>query len=176
MSTKKPRSKVRSADALFNALLLFTAQIYIQHDIDDGFNQSSRDRKIVAGVEAYRQMGRFSKEEHAIIKDIGEHEFMEKLKNQTVSRTVVALELLKLWVETTSRESRKNIHLGVGNRKLRAGAATFAIDLLKMKKTDIDKYNRTKNIVNDSKVNAKLYFSYVQEHINKGVAEWNSTH
>jgi len=165
--------KPLNADVIFSKIILFTCQLYIQHDIDDGYNQSEQDHKLVAGIENYRRMGRFSKEEHAIIKDIGEHEYMQKLKNQVVSRTVVALELMKLWVETTSRASRKGIHLGVGNRKLQMGAATFTIDLIKMKNQDKEKYGRVKNIVTESKVNAKQYFSYVQEHIKEGVKEWN---
>lgn len=162
-----------NSDIIFNKLILFTAQIYLQHDIDDGYNTSKRDHKIVAGIENYRRMGRFSKEEHSIIKEIGKHEFMEKLKGQTVSRTTVALELLKMWVETTDRNTRKHIHLGVSNAQLKIGAGAFVTDLIELKYRNLEKYTKTKATVNDSKVNAKLYFSYTQEHIIKGVKEWN---
>ncbi len=121
----------------------------------------------MSGIKSYQVFGRFSADEQKILQELGEHEYMQKLKVVEISYVIYALTLLKLWVEQVPRNVRKNVYLGVSNKKLLKGRSHFAISMLKLKQTDEMKYKELRGIIDDSVLTAKKFFSYSMEHLVK---------
>ena len=159
--------KLCNSDVVFNKLILFTAEAYLTKSIDDGLSNEDLHRRIIGGIRAYMVMGRFSGREAAILQSIGEDEYMQDLRAREISFVVYALELLRLWVELVPKEKRKNIHIGVSDKILRKGRATFAVSMLNLKKKDEAKYKELRQIIDESVLVAKNFFYYTQEKINE---------
>ena len=141
-------------------LVLFTIQSYMENAIKDGLTNEPLHHRIVSGVSSYKMMGRFSSAELKLVRDIGEHAFMWKIKEVQISFVVYALELLKLLVD----EGYK-FDIRVSHKKLKMGKATFAIEMLKLKNRDSESYNETKEIIDVSVLTAKQFFYYTKEQI-----------
>jgi len=149
----------------FNKLILFTASEYLNSAIKDSLTSDPLHIRIVSGINGFRTFGRFSAEESKQLQEIGTHEYMNKLKKIDVSFVVYALELLRLWVTEVPKEHRKNIYLGVGNKKLLKGKSVFVVDMLKLKQRDEEKYKETREIIDVSTLTAKQFFFYMFEQL-----------
>ena len=152
---------MRTPKRQHEALILFTVQAYLERSIAGGITIDLFHRQIVGAIEAWKTMRRFSIEEVKLITEIGNDEYMQKLKQQEISFIVYALELMKQWADNAGR----NDTINVSKKKLKRGRATFAIDMLSLKKRDIEKYKETKQIIDDSVVNAKHFYSYTLERL-----------
>lgn len=141
-------------------LVLFTVQAYLENSIKEGLTKEDLHYRIVSGISSYKMMRRFSEDELKTVRELGEHEYMQNLKDIQISHIVYALELLKLLVDDGYK-----FHIGVSMRKLKMGRATFAIDMLKLKDKNIDDYEKTKAIIDESVVVAKQFFYYTQEQL-----------
>lgn len=148
---------------LFNRLILFTVEAYIARAIEDGTTHEDFHKKLVGGIRSFMVMGRFSKKESERLQKLGEDPIMEKIKNQEISFVVYALELMRLWVTEVPREVRKNIYLGVSNKKLLLGRAYFVKTMLHLKHTDEESYKEKRQIIDESVLNAKHFFSFFEE-------------
>ncbi len=149
----------------FNKLILFSVEQYLSQAIEEGTSTEQLHKDIIAGIRSFMTFGRFSKEEQERLERIGEHDTIQRLKAVEVSYVIYALELLRLWVTQVPREVRRNIHLGVGNKKLMMGKASFAIHLLKLKQQDMDTYKEKKKIIDESVKTARLFFHYMLEEL-----------
>jgi len=147
----------------FNRLILFTVEAYLARAIEEGLTHEEFHKKLVSGIRSFMVMGRFSKEEQERLKILGEDTIMEKIKNKEVSFVVYALELMRLWVTEVPREVRKNLYLGVSNKKLLLGRAYFVKTMLHLKHTDEENYKEKRQIIDESVLNAKHFFSFFED-------------
>ena len=150
---------------LFNRLILFTTEAYLARSIEEGLTQEEFHKKLVSGIRSFMVMGRFSKEEQKLLQELGEDPIMEKIKMTEVSFVVYALELMRLWVTEVPRKVRKNIYLGVSNKKLLLGRAYFVKTMLHLKQTDEESYKEKRQIIDDSVLNAKHFFAFFEERL-----------
>jgi hypothetical protein len=107
-------------------------------------------------------MRRFSKDEAKHLIKLGDDPYMEKLKQAEISYVVYALELLKLWEADVDY---KKSSIGIARSQLKAGRATFALDLIKLKRRDSEQYKETRQIIDDSVITAKKFYSFTKENV-----------
>jgi len=149
-------------------LVLFTAQAYFEAALKDGTSQDPFHKKIATAIEAWKMLRRFSSKEHKLVVDIGEHDYMQKIKNTEISFVVYALQLMKLWAEDA--DYRKS-SINISKKRLRMGGATFAIDMLKLKQRDSEKHKELRAIIDQSVLNAKNFYYYTKEKISEAKKE-----
>jgi len=154
--------QMRSKQDLHMALILFTVMETLSKEIVDGVSTNPFNKKIVSRLKSWSTMRRFSQEEAKYLVALGEDPYMDKLKKSEISYTVYALELLKQWAND---DDYTRSAIGISKSKLRAGRAVFAIDMLKLKQRDAEKYANTKTIIDESVIVAKKFYSYTKEQI-----------
>ena len=157
---------MRNANDLHTALMLFSASAYIQDEIKNGNTNDELHHKIVSGIEAYKTFRRFSAEELKLIQDIQKDEAMSRITKTEICFVCYALSILKLLSED---ESKRDVIIGVSKKKLRMGDSVFVIPMLKEKRRDIERYERLKKIIEESRVNAKLFYSYTKTMLDKAI-------
>ncbi len=150
---------------LFNKMILFTSEMYLQKAIDAGFTAEPLHKQIVDGVHSYLMVGKFSGEEAKMVLEMGDDEYLKNLKEIQISWVVYALELLRLWVTEIPHQDRKAIYLGVGNKKLKLGPGVFVMSMLNLKKEDKEKYEELSALIKESKITAKKFFMYTKNQI-----------
>jgi len=153
---------MRNKTQLHEALILFTVMETLGKEVNANVTTSPFHKKIVGRLKAWSTMRRFSQKEAKHLISLGENPYMEKLKQSEISYVVYALELLKLWEADV--DYKKN-GIGIPRAKLKAGRAVFALDMIKLKKRDSDKYVETKTIIDDSVVTAKKFYSFTKENV-----------
>ena len=154
--------------SVFNKVILFTVESYLSKSVKEGITKEDMHRKLVSGIKSFMTMRRFSKSESELIIELGNHEVIQRLKKQDIAHVVYAMELMRLWVTNVPKEVRKNIYLGVGNKKLLSGRAYFAMSMLRIKQTDKKAYDEKKQIIDESVLTAKHYYSFFEEQLLKG--------
>jgi len=152
---------------VFNKLILFQVEAYLARAIEDGMTKEDIHMKLISGIRSYMTMGRFSAAEAKLLEELGETPTAKHIKEQQISFVVYAMELIKLWVENVPLQYRKSIYLGVGNKKLRAGRAYFALLMLKQKMADKKKYDELRVIIDSSVVTAKRFYMYFEKELVK---------
>ena len=143
---------MRTAKDLHLALILFTAQAYMETEIKDGMTDDTIHKRIVAGIEAWKRMRRFSNEELLLIQQLNKQEIIKDLTHREISFIVYALELLK------HARNDHNYIIGVGSRILKRGSATFILGLVKTKAADLDRYNKIKDVITTTEETARDFY------------------
>lgn len=159
---------MRNDYVVFNKLILFTAEAYMENALKEGLSNDPVHHKIVSGVASYRTLCRFDKEQHNMILEFEDNPIVQKVKDAQMSHIIFALEILKQWVEQVPREQRKHIALGVSNKKLLKGRAAFALDMLALKKEDKERYETLREIIDDSVLMGKHFFNNAYSHFIDG--------
>ena len=153
---------MRTSKQLHEALILFTVMETLGKEVSAGVSTSDFHKKIVGRPKAWSTMRRFSQEEAKLLVALGSDPYMEKLKETEISYTVYALELLKLW---EADADYKKSGIGVSRSQLKAGRAVFALDMIKLKKRDSEKYAETKTIIETSVITAKKFYSFTKDKV-----------
>lgn len=148
----------------FNKMLLFTAGAYMENALAEGLTKDPFHRKLASGINSYKTLCKFSAEEFYKVKAFGETEVAKKVVESEFSHIIFALQLLQMWVDEIPHQHRKHIYLGVSNKKLLMGRASFAVDMLELKKRDKEKYDETRAIIDDGVVKGKHFFSQALEY------------
>ena len=151
---------MRSKKNLHEALILFTVMETLGKEVTAGVSTSPFHKDIVGRLKAWSTMRRFAQDEAKHLIALGSDPYMEQLKKMDISYTVYALELLKQWANDP--DYRRSA-IGISKAKLRAGRAVFALDMIKLKKRDAEKYADTKEIIDDSVITAKKFYSFTKE-------------
>ena len=146
----------------FNRLILFTAEAYLSSAIKEGLTTDPLHKNIVSGIRSYMTFGRFSKEESMLLQELGKDPIVENIKTVEVSFVVYAMELMRLWVLNVPREVRKNIYLGVSNKKLILGRGHFVKSMLHLKQRDEESYKEKREIIDASVLTAKHFFAFFE--------------
>ena len=154
----------------FTRLILFTCEAYLSKAVAEGITSETMHKKIVSGIRSFMTFGRFSKEEQQLLQELGKDPIVERIKAVEISYVVYSLELLKLWVQNVPREVRKNIYLGVSNKKLLMGRASFATMMLHMKRDNEEVYREKREIIDASVLNAKHFYAFFEEKLVKEAA------
>jgi len=145
---------------LFKKLILFTVEGYLTKAMEEGLTQEPLHKDLVSGIRSYMTFGRLSPDEAKILIELGNDEYMEKIKKIEIAFVIFAMELMRLYVTEIPREERKGIYLGVSNKKLLHGRAYFAKTMLVMKQTNPEVYKEKREIIDDSVLTAKKFFGY----------------
>jgi hypothetical protein len=146
-----------------NKLILFTVEAFMRNALKEGLSNDPMHYKLVKGIDRYRVLCRFNKEQHDKILEFEKSAIVQKIKNEQMSHIVLALELMKQWVEQVPYHYRKNIALGVSNKALVKGRAAFALDMLELKSRDKERYTETRRIIDEAVVLGKHFFNYALE-------------
>ena len=152
----------------FNRLLLFTCEAYLSSAIKEGLTTDPLHKNIVSGIRSFMTFGRFSVAESKLLQKLGKDPIVEKIKTVEVSFVVYAMELMRLWVLNVPREVRKNIYLGVSNKKLLLGRGHFVKTMLQLKQTDKESYTEKREIIDVSVLNAKHFFAFFENKLVEG--------
>ena len=153
---------MRDKKHLHEALILFTVMETLGKEVTANVTTSPFHKKIVGRLKAWSTMRRFSQDEATKLIKLGDDPYMETLKKEEISYVVYALELLKLW---EADEDYKKSAIGITRAQLKAGRAVFALDMIKLKKRDSDKYAETKTIIDTSVVTAKKFYSFTKDNV-----------
>ena len=131
-------------------------------EVNANVTTSDFHKKIVGRLKAWSTMRRFSQDEAKHLIKLGDDPYMEQLKKAEISYVVYALELLKLWEADIDY---KKSGIGISRSQLKAGRAVFALDMIKLKKRDSEKYAETKKIIDTSVITAKKFYSFTKENV-----------
>ena len=153
---------MRSKKNLHEALILFTVMETLGKEVVAEVSTDPFHKKIVGRLKAWSTMRRFAPDEAKHLIELGKNPYMEHLKRSEISYTVYALELLKQWANDP--DYRRSA-IGVSKTQLRAGRAVFALDMLKLKTRNVEKYSETKQIIDDSVITAKKFYSFTKDNV-----------
>jgi len=151
---------MRNPNDLHTALVLFTAASYLEEALKDGTSGEEFHRQVVTAIEGWKTFRRFSDEEVKLLQDMGKDEVMEKIKRIEISFVCYALTLLQLLANDTEK---RNVVLNVSKKKLMRGDSIFVVPMLQTKKSDPEKYDRLKRIIDESRINAKTFYHYTRK-------------
>lgn len=149
----------------FNKMILFTVEAYLSAADNQGQTKEQMHKDLISGIRGYMTFCKFSPSQRQQLTDLENDAKLNALKKQEISFIVYAMELIKLWLENVPIQHRKHIHLGVSNKKLRAGRAYFALLMLQQKQLDKNEYDKKKEIIDVSVITAKHFFSYMKERL-----------
>jgi len=149
--------------SIFTRLILFTVEGYLA-DIDPKvtYNYAFLLR-IRTAIRMFIQGHRFSREEFLIVNKLSGSDFMNKLVERQVDRTIYAIELLTLYIMLIDKAERAT--LNISDKKILNLKSEFVMDMLKMRMNKPEEHQRVKQIVEDTRINAKMFFNYCEEEI-----------
>jgi hypothetical protein len=151
-----------------NKLILFTAEAYMSNALKEGLTHDPFHQKIVNGINNYSILCKFDKEQHSKVVAFGETEIGKKLRESEFSHIIFSLQLLQMWIDRVPREQRRHIALGVSNKKLLMGRASFALDMIKLKQRDEEKYAETRQIIDEAVLMGRHFFDNAFAHFIDG--------
>ena len=106
----------------------------------------------------------FSDEERVLMNKVGRTERFDELSKVHISLVVMALEVMKLHVQTMPKELRTP-RLNISDKKLLQGKAAYAMYMLKAKSQDKKGYEIQKEIIDTTAQHASDWYSYMHESI-----------
>ena len=162
MSDRSKYEGMRNPNDLHTALVLFTAEAYLSQGLKDGTTQEEWHKQVVTSIEGWKTFRRFSGAEVKFLQDMGKDEVMEKIKSIEISFVVYALVLLQLLANDPDKRS---VTIGISKKKLRRGDSIFVVPMLQTKKSDPQRHERLKRIIDESRINAKTFYHYTQNKI-----------
>ena len=153
---------MRNPNDLHTALIIYTASAYLETGLKDGTTQEEFHRQIVTAVTGWKTFRKFSNAEVKLLQDMGKDPVMEKIKRIEISFICYALTLLQLMANDPDK---RDVTLGISKKKLRRGDSIFVVPMLQTKKSDPERYERLKRIIDESRINAKYFYSYTKDKI-----------
>ena len=145
---------------VFEKLILFTIEGYLDDITAKTTYNYEFVLKIRSAVRGFMTFHRLNKEEYDKVMALAETDYMKKLRDVQVDRTLFALELIHLWVSLNPKKERAT--LNISDKKLLHAKAELVMDMLKLKSKDKDSYKRVKEIADDSRITAKGYYGYAE--------------
>ena len=94
---------------------------------------------------------------------LSECDFMIKLSERQIDRVIYALELLVIY--TQGIEKPKRAFLNISDRKILEAKSGLIKDMLRLRATNPESHKRVKEIIDESRINAKTYFNYCEKEI-----------
>ena len=150
-------------NSFLTKMIFFTVETYLfKSDI-----RNELQVKLLAGINSFKKMRLFTREESEMAMEFGEDEYLHKITNVEVDYGIYAMELMRLWTLRMSQKYQKGIYLGVPKSKLKVGSATYAVEMAKLKYVDKEEYDKYKAIILDSVNSAKAYYDFLEEKIKK---------
>ena len=149
--------------SILNRLIIYTVEGYLQ-DIDpDETYLYEFFMRLRTGIRMHIKGHRFSKEEFAIVDQLSRTKEMEDLSEQLIDRVIYALELLLVYIEEIPKQERAII--GVGDKKIIEAKSNLIKDMIRMRINKPDAHKKVKEIILDSRINAKRYFEYCKREV-----------
>ena len=148
---------------LFQRLILYTIEGYLDDIKNDTTYNYPFMLKLRTAIRSYMVFHKFNREEYNEVMRIADTEFMENAKEQMVDRVIFALEMLFLYVKEIPKNKRAM--LNISDSKLIQAKTGLIMDMLKMKQSRPESHTRVKEIIEDSRINAKRYFYFCQEEL-----------
>lgn len=149
--------------SVFQRLIIYSVESYLG-DISKGRTYRYEFMlKIRTAIRAYMTFHKFSQAEAKIITDLAKTEFMDKLSETEVDRTIYALELLVKYVQDIPKKQRAM--LNISDKKIIDLKTAFIMDMLQLRGREPGEHTRVKEITDDSRINAKKYFDYCHQEI-----------
>jgi hypothetical protein len=143
---------------LFNKVLLFTVDMYIDKMRQEGVELPEILNKLKIAIVSYKAHNKFTKEEADFILKCKDDEKLQSIVNVEISHIIFILTLIKLWVELVPKKERPI--LNISDKKLIKGKAEYAILMLKLKYSDEKAYKEKKAIIDKSVDTAEAFMDY----------------
>lgn len=141
-----------------NKVILYTIKSYIEKSIEEGLEPSPLHFRLLGATRVFKRENPINDDDREAMKQIRESEELQRIVKTDVSFLVYTLELIKQYVEQVPKEYRPM--LNISDKKLIIGRGSFAVGMLQLKQRDAEKHAELTEIINDSIVTAKHFFSF----------------
>lgn len=150
---------------MFNNVLLRHVLQYIDTEKKEDNHIPDIAHKIRLQAFYFKAINNFTDEEIKQLMEIGEEEEFIWIKNKEISLIVMALELMKLWVDIVPKENRPVFN--ISDKKLTMGKNHYILGLIDLKHREPELYKEKKEIVESTAAHAKVWFSYMTDKLVK---------
>ena len=144
--------------SLFNKIILFTIDIYIDRIRSDGIQIPKVLERLKIVMVTYKMNNKFTIEEKDLLLGFAKEEELQNIVRTSISHLVFILTVIKLWVEIVPKEDRPSFNMS--DRKLVKGKAVYTIQMLKLKRSDKNSYEEKKAIIQKSVETAEKFMDY----------------
>lgn len=143
-------------------LIMNTVHLYIENALKEP-EVYQRDilRNIYGKLRGYTIFHKFNEQEHKILMELGNHEYMEKLKKTEVDFSVYAMSLLQELINDVPKQKR---FINISDKKILQYKADMIKDMLRLKSRETT-YDNVKEIVEQSRMTAKQFYHYTKENL-----------
>ena len=150
--------------ATFNKAILFTILEYLEK-ATLAENAYERDKllRLKSCISGYRAFHKFSREEALYLTELGKRKEMIRLRENEVDWAIYALELMYMYITTIHKKDRP--HINFSDAKIKLLKAHLITDMLRLKQNNIESYDRVKEIINDSRITAKMYIGLLYKEV-----------
>jgi len=150
-----------------NRTVLAQSFIWVQNHIDkrDGELPDICYKIKTAGYNSLH-INRFSNEEAKLLEEITTSEEFNPIRNTDISLVVMALEVMRLWIEDVPKNKRPLIN--INDKKLLRGKNEYLMYMLAVKKSNPDIYQEQKDIIETTSANAQRWYNHMKDKLAKG--------
>ena len=141
-------------------LILFTIEGYLDDISPYSTYNYEFMLKLRSAIRGYMTFHKLTPAEYKQIIALSDTEYMMKLRDVEVDRTLFALELLTMYISLVPKKQRAT--LNISDKKLLHAKSELIMDMLKLKRKDDASYKRVKEIADDSRITAKGYYGYAE--------------
>lgn len=149
--------------SVFHRLILFSVEAYLDDIKADGTYQYEFMLKLRSKLRSYIQGHRFSREEFLIVRALAETDAIKAMSALQIDRTIYSLELLVYFIQQIPKSDRP--FLNMSDTKILTAKAELIKDMMQMRQEKKESYDRVKDVITDSRINAKKYFHYCDDQI-----------
>lgn len=115
-----------------------------------------------------KTINRFDESEADILREIGDREDFQELKTKPISLIVMALEVVRIWVEDIPAEERC-VKMNISDKKLLIGKNIYFRYMMGAKRRNKELYDNQKKIIEETSTHAQSWYNYMKEALFEGV-------
>ena len=150
----------KNAGLLNRVVLAFIYQWLNQHTETKDVDMPEICYKMKSAGYASKVINSFNDEERERMKKLGETDEHKELEKVHISLVIMALEVMKLHIQTMPPELRTP-KLNISDKKLLMGKGAYAIYMLKAKKLDKEGYEIQKEIIDATCEHSKNWYEFM---------------
>lgn len=145
---------------LHKKLIIHTVAEYLHSALQGEPYQKDKLRAIKSKIDGYVIFHKFSPQEAKILIDLGKDEFMEQIKRKEVDFGVFGIELLSIFYDNVPTHERG---INMSQKKVAEHKTKMIMDMLHLKKDDDKRHTEVKDIITNSRIVAKQFYTYTAE-------------
>ncbi len=149
--------------SVFQRLIIFTVEGYLEDITADQTYRYDFMIRLRSAIRTYMRCHKFTQDEAKVVISLSDTPFMLALAELEIDRTIYALELLVLYIKEIPKADRAL--LNISDKKIIQIKTDLIMDMLKMRRDKPDAHKRVSEIISDSRINAKKYYSFCETEI-----------